>query len=146
MRFPIAITGMLLFSILYFSASFITSQFPENADGVMETLNFLTEFHIFELSLVITAITSIYGNYKRTTQNGNKLDILKITGLFGYDYSAMLMGVLASQFVFMFINFSSNDSMHGLVATFTVIAIILNLSRTTILDKMVSGGKFTLYF
>ena len=136
MKFPITLTAMMAFSILYFGASFIPTLFPVDTDHVMEILNILTEFHIFETSLIITAITSIYGNYKRTIQNGAKFDILKMMGLFGFDYTAMLMGVLASQFVFMFMYFSSNDSMHGLVATFTIIAVILNLSRVPILNKM----------
>lgn len=137
MKNPIEITSFMIFSFGFFVIGFL-NLFDINPfeNESIRFVNFLNDTNALGACFVIGIVVSIVRNYTRAKERGQKAIFWRATPLFGFDMSYMLLGVFASQIIFLVFTFSNDWIWQLVVGAYGVAAVILNYSRTRILKNL----------
>jgi len=134
---PIEITSFMIFSIGFFVIGslnlFHINTFQNES---IAFINFLNESNALGACFVVGVVVSIIRNYRRAKETNPNAVFWRAIPLFGFDISYMLLGVFASQIVFLVFTFSTSGIWQWIAGFYGVAAIALNLSRTAILRNL----------
>lgn len=132
MKNPIEPTSLMLFSIAYFSIVVLNLIYIY-PDAMYSFFNFLINYHFFEISLFVGLAFSINKNYQRAKIVPSKI-ISKTCFFVGLDFICMLLGVFASQLVFLTFTYTQDNNLHLTAGSFAVAVIGINFCRKPFLD------------
>jgi len=122
----------MFFSVGYFILG-ILNLIYKDPDATYDFFNFLVNYHIFEISLVVGLVFSVRKNYQRAKTRTSKI-LSKMSFLVGLDFIFMLLGVFASQLILLSFTYSQDYNLHLMAGAYGIAVIIVNGCRKPFLE------------